>query len=259
MQNKILWGLFPAILALGFVLGGCPILDDDDDSAMDDDDSAMDDDDVMDDDDSAMDDDDSAADDDDDLPLALVSIDISCEDLVRDENTDWTVTVTTEGWIAYNEGEEDWALKLFMWDGNTWEDHHWIDSWQPFYWFTNELWGSDATECAALGVAADQCDQWQINFTGWDDIAEADATGETILKCYDSNGVPQFENRDYMVCANDFADETIEHCWYCGDYFGEPAGTTADPVGTVGSFDGDAGMWTATDQSANCVYAGTNP
>lgn len=56
-----------------------------------------------------------------------------------------------------------------------------------------------------------------------------------------------------MVCARAFADAT-EQCWFCGDDFGALAGLPSSPLGTVGTFDGDAGMWAATDEFASCTF-----
>ena len=222
-----------SLLSLAFLmLTGCPGPVDDDDSApMDDDDSASDDDDAADDDDSAGDDDDSAGDE--DVPLTLDSIEVECNDFARGEHSTWNFTLNTFGWAS--------NASLFMWDGFEWEGHHWVDPWQPFDWFDNDDWDPDQ-----------EWDQWSIELTGWDDIAEAEATGETILRCNQSNGTPNMANLNYMICAESYADG-MEYCYFCGPNYGVDAGTTAVPLGTVGDFDNGVDMWSADDTAANCV------
>ncbi len=226
MTRTTLLGLLGLLL-----LTGCPTAVDDDDSApMDDDDSAGDDDDATDDDDSAGDDDDSAAA---DVELSLDSIEVACNDFARDEHSTWTFTLNTFGWAN--------SANLFMWDGFEFEGHHWVDPWQPFDWFDNDDWDPDQA-----------WDQWSIELIGWDSIGEAEATGETILRCNDSTGNPNIGNFNYMICAEAYADG-MEYCYFCGPDFGATAGTTAEPLGTVGGFDNGTDMWTADDSAANCI------
>ncbi|MEE2829817.1 MAG: hypothetical protein VX498_11570 [Myxococcota bacterium] len=210
----------------------------------DDDDSAVDDDDVADDDD-AVDDDDSGDDDDaSPPPLSVDAIDIYCEDVTREQTSSWFVTLETTGWAD--------SVRLFIWDNYTFENAHYVDHWQPFDEFVNTDFGPEGAY-----------DIWDIEVTGYSVLGEAQIEGQTILRCYDSNGLSLVELRNYMVCATDLAGGA-EHCWFCGDDFGSPAASAEGSVGVVGGFEGPAGdfaateNWSSTDLSSPCIYSSTN-
>ncbi|MCP4870354.1 MAG: hypothetical protein GY898_16745 [Proteobacteria bacterium] len=230
--------------------GAIPTGDDDDSSVSDDDDFSDDDDSAAgddDDDSSAGDDDDSAVEPDPVMELDVVEI--ACVDEVegRDLTTTWTVTVEVFGWLE--------NPVFFMWDQVPFEGHHFIDSNQPW------IDGWDNTDFGSDGAY----DVWEITFEAHDNISDAEATDGTILRCYDSGGNLQIEEFNYMVCATDFFYGT-EGCAFIGYDFGEAAGTTANPVGTVGAYDDGAGnTWTADlnvtpdDKDAPVIFSESNP
>ena len=103
-------------------------------------------------------------------------------------------------------------------------------------------------------------DVWDIEVTGYSSLGEAELEEQTILRCYDSTGVPLVELRNYMVCATDAEDES-EQCWFCGDNFGSPAASAEGPMGVVGGYEGPAGSyaasqtWSSTDFTSPCFYS----
>ncbi len=144
-----------------------------------------------------------------------------------------------------------WAtdISLFMWDGNTFDatwanDVHYVDSWLP-------LTDWDNTESGDFSAF----DVWSIDFSGYDNFGDAETEGGTFLKCVDSAGVPQIENRDFMVCGTDFTYEDVSECWYCGNFFGEGAGTNSVDYGTVGAFDNGTDAWEATVEFSDTASA----
>jgi len=245
------------LLVAAFAVTACSGIPDDDDDSSDDDDSATDDDDIADDDDSADDDDDddSAIGDDDDSAeepdpeLELSVVEIACVDEVagRDLTSTWTITVDVLGWLE--------NPVFFMWDQFAFDNYHYIDSTQP--WIDDDWTNPDFT-------SDPYTDTWTVTFEGYDDIGEAEAADGTVFRCYDSGGNLQIEEFNFMLCATDFfyGDES---CAFIGFDFGAMAGTTANPMGTVGGFDDGAGnTWDADvtvtpDDDSAVLFSPSNP
>ena len=247
------------LLGLAFALVACPsfpVGDDDDDSVGDDDDVSDDDDSAGDDDDSAGDDDDSAGDDDDsavdpDPEMELDVVEIACVDEVegRDLTTTWTITVDVFGWLE----NPIW----FMWDQLPYEGYHFIDSTQPW------IGGDDGWSNIDFGSDGEY-DTWELVIEAHDNIPDAEAALGTIFRCYDSGGNLQIDEFNFMLCATDFfyGDES---CAFIGYDFGEDAGTTANPLGTVGGYDdGEGNVWNADvnvtpDDESAVIFTPSNP
>lgn len=236
--------LFPLpLFAAAAVLGaGCGLIGDDD-SAMDDDSSMGDDDDSSmgdDDDDSSMgDDDDSAM-----TPEYPLELDVLAIDCTGNSGTSsmWNFDLSTIGWVDFG------GAWLFMWDGYTFEDEHYIDAWAPFQMTNTEF--------------SDEVAQWDhhvLDVEAFSTIGAAedahgtDGVAGTILQCNDALGTPNVEVHNYMVCATDYLDATMQHCWVCAPDLGE---ASIGDTGTVGEFDGDTGSWTYTEE-VDCELTST--
>jgi hypothetical protein len=202
------------LVGLSLAAAGCPIVTDDDDSAVGDDDSAGDDDDTADDDDSAGDDDDSAEA---PPPLELVSFSVSCDQSARAMSGSWHIELDFIGWT-------DQAV-FFMWDGYTFQDEHYIDAHQP--------WAPEKGPYTEPPDPLGYTDNRYVDFDAWDTIQEAEDNSGTILDCYDDGGNPNVEVHNYMFCANDYWDLLSWDCWFCG----EDVGGTATSNGDVGAWD----------------------
>ena len=186
-----------------------------------------------------------------DAPEAtLNSIEISCTDLGGDTETSgnhstWTVDLFIEpGWLDASD------MALFMWDRNA---GRYIDPHQPFTSWENTASGDFGSY-----------DDWSISLDGWATIPEtADAQADTstpeatLLKCRDSAGGSQVENRDFMVCATDFNYLDLSHCWFCGEGFGEAS--TTDTVGTFGAWAATEIFDDTTSTTYPCFYADDTP
>ncbi len=178
--------------------------------------------------------------------MELDAIEVSCSEEAGPGNihSAWNVELNVEpGWIASG------SLSLFLWDGNTFNanwanDVHYVDAWLPV-----GTWNNDESGDYSL------YDTWSTDFDGYSDLGDAQTNDGTFLKCVDSAGVPQIENRDFMVCATDFTYPAVSECWYCGNSFGEAAGTNSVDHGTIGMWDDGTDTWTATEEFSDTASA----
>jgi hypothetical protein len=179
-------------------------------------------------------------------PMELDAIEISCSAEAGPGNVHsaWNVELNvTPGWIASD------SLELFLWDGNTFDatwanDVHYVDAWLPLTDWTNDESGDFSSY-----------DTWSTDFMGYSTLGDAQTNDGTFLKCVDSNGVPQIENRDFMVCATDFTYPDVTECWFCGNYYGEAAGTNSVDHGTVGSYEDGTDTWDSTQEFTDTASA----
>lgn len=234
------------------LLLACPAARDDDDSASapglapDDDDSAWVD----------LGDDDSAGESPDGPPpLGLRALEISCTPGLGGAAA-YTAVLRTTGWVA-GSGSAGTGPALLGWDASTFDGllgpTHPVDPWLPL-----TAWQPGEPGRPGRGIGPGGAyDTWSTEFPRLSDAAAAEAAGGTLLACTDEGGAALVVAHDWMVCARDFFEpDEPAHCWFCGDHQGEPAGTAAGELGTVGAFaadlDGDGIVdpatetWTAT-------------